>query len=313
VPYDSPWISVIAPARNEGQRIREMVSSVVAGRSCLFPLQIVVVDDNSSDDCSAGLAQLYSWPRDHVRIDVIRLPRWSGIPYARNVGAAAARAGILFITDANVRFPPYWDVPIREQIAPGRVLCATIASISSPFRGYGGTLHIASMGFSWLTSPTACSGFVPLSPCAGTVISNELFRRIGGYDTAMPIYGAAEPEFSVRLWLSGAEVVSVPDLIVQHRFRPPCERRPFLQAIALMQVRNYLRFGLLYLDEAGVKRMLHYYATTAPELFERALRQAWAGDVWYRRDLLQRRLPGRFDSFVRRFGLLGARGQFAGG
>jgi glycosyltransferase involved in cell wall biosynthesis len=300
---DKPWVSVVIPVRNEGARLLKTVCSIVTGRSCGFPLQIVVVDDDSSDGCAVSAKQLYSWVRDRVSIDVIRLRRWSGIPYARNAGARAARASILFITDANVRFPAGWDLRIRGQVGPQRVLCATIADQDSRFRGYGGTLHTPSMTFCWLRSPSAYHGYVPLSPCTGTVITSDLFRRAGGYDTAMPLYGAAEPEMSVRLWLSGAEIVCVPELVLEHRFRPESERRPFLEAIGLLQVRNYLRFGLLYLDEARIRRMCQYYAATAPQFFQNALRQLWASDVWGRRDVLCQNLPARFESFVKRFGI----------
>jgi len=306
-----PSVSVIIPVRNEGHRVQAAVASIVEGRSCEFPLQIVIVDDDSSDGSCNLLTSPYSWSRNSVQVDVIRLRRWSGIPYARNVGAAAARADILFITDANVRFPARWDVLIRERIRPNRVLCATIADADSAFRGYGGTLHIPSMGFDWLRTPTVYGGYVPISPCAGTILPAELYRRTGGYDTGMPVYGAAEPEFSVRLWLSGGEIVTVPDLVLQHRFRPASERRPFIEAISLQQIHNYLRFGLLYLDWPRVLQMLRHYAATAPRLFEKALQRVWAGDVWNRRDMLQRSLPARFDFFVRRFGLRDARGQLA--
>jgi glycosyltransferase involved in cell wall biosynthesis len=298
-----PLVSVVIPVRNEGQRVQAAVTSIVKGRSCLFPLQIVLVDDASSDGSCVSLPTQYSWSHDYVQLDVVRLAHWSGIPYARNFGVSAARANILFITDANVLFPPDWDLHIREHLRPNRVLCATIADMHSSFRGYGGSLHMASMAFDWLRTPTVYGGYVPMSPCTGTILPAELFRRVGGYDTAMPIYGAAEPEFSVRLWLSGAEIVSVPNLVLQHRFRPASERRPFLEAIRIVQVHNYLRFGLLYLDRPSVSKLLQYYASTAPRVFEKALRRVWGGDVWNRRELLQRTLPAPFSSYVERFGL----------
>jgi len=304
-----PAISVIIPVRNENRHLGETVSSILAGRSQAFPLQIVLVDDASSDDSCRWFPHMYSWVRDRVRIDVIRLPRWSGIPYARNAGAFSALADILFITDANVRFPHCWDLPIRKNLGPNRVLCATIADRDSSFLGYGGTLHVPSMGFDWLRTPAAYGGYVPISPCTGTIISNDLFRRAGGYDTGMPIYGAAEPEFSVRLWLAGAQIVSLPNLVLAHRFRPPSERRPFLDAIGATQVHNYLRFGLLYLDPPRVLQLFRHYAAAAPRYFEAALRQVWAGDVWNRRELLHRTLPARFEFFVRRFGLRDAYGK----
>jgi glycosyltransferase involved in cell wall biosynthesis len=300
---EKPSISVLMPARNEGHRIVEAISSIIAGRWGRLPLQIVVVDDQSTDGSCASLGALFSSPRDLVRVDVVRLSHWSGIPYARNVAAEAAIGDILFITDANVHFPAGWDVHVRDQIGPMRVLCATIADAGSMFRGYGGRLHLPSMGFAWLNHPRVYGGFAPLAPCTGTALSKDLFRRVGGYDTAMPIYGAAEPEFSVRLWLYGAEIVCLPDLVLEHRFRPPSERRPFLDAISLIQVCNYLRFGMLYLDQALVRRVFDYYLGAAPQVFERAVKRVWAGDVWGRREHLRRNLPRRFQHFAARFGL----------
>jgi len=306
-----PVISVVIPVRNEGQRLRAAVSSIASGRSDRFPLQIVLVDDDSTDGCCDGLSEAWSWPHDLVRVDVVRLPRWSGIPFARNAGAAAAHAAVLFITDANVLFPQNWDLPIRERIGPNVVLCATIADIDSPFRGYGCTLLIPSMGVDWICDPRLYGGYVPISPCSGTALTADLFRRAGGYDTEMPVYGAAEPEFSVRLWLCGAEILCMPDLVLHHRFRPASEREPFLDAIAQVSLRNYLRFGLLYLDQQRIVQLMHYYSEQSPSNFSEALRSLSAGDVWNRRRLLEERLPVRFASFVERFGICDSFGQLA--
>lgn len=308
---DKPHISVVIPVRNEGPRLHAAVSSIVAGRSTRFPLQIVLVDDASSDGCCDGLSSTWSASEDLVRVDVLPLPRWSGIPAARNAGAAAAESPVLFITDANVLFPPDWDLPIRARIAPNRVLCATIADIDSHFRGYGCALLLPSMGVDWIRDPRQYGGYVPVSPCSGTAITADLFRRSGGYDTAMPIYGAAEPEFSVRLWLCDAEIISMPDLILQHRFRPPSERQPFLDAIGKISLQNYLRFGMLYLDQQRIVQMLHYYSQQSPSHFAEALHSLSAGEVWQRRKLLEERLPVRFTSFVDRFGIRDAFGQLA--
>ncbi len=307
----SPLISVVIPVRNEGARLLAAISSIVAGRSSLFPLQIVLVDDASTDGCCDGLARTWTSAQQAVRLDVVRLPRWSGIPYARNAGAAAAHAPILFITDANVLFPRNWDLPIRQHIGPNRVLCATIADIDSSFCGYGCSLLIPSMGVEWISDPRRYGGYVPISPCSGTAITADLFRRAGGYDTAMPIYGAAEPEFSVRLWLCGAEIVALPDLILQHKFRPPAERQPFLGAIGKVSLRNYLRFGMLYLDSQRITQMLHYYSGGSPSHVTEALQSLSSDDVWQRRRILEERLPRRFSSFVDRFGIRDAFGQLA--
>jgi glycosyltransferase involved in cell wall biosynthesis len=306
-----PVISVVIPVRNEGQRLHAALSSIVAGRSSLFPLEIILVDDASSDGCCDGLAETWTSPHHLLRLEVVRLPRWSGIPFARNAGAAAAHAPILCITDANVLFPRNWDLPIRQRIGPNRVLCATIADMDSSFCGYGCTLLIPSMGVDWVRDPRLYGGYAPISPCSATAITAGLFRRAGGYDTAMPIYGAAEPEFSVRLWLCGAEIVSMPDLVLQHKFRPASERQPFLDAIGKISLCNYLRFGMLYLDRQRIDQMLHYYSGHSPSYVAEALQSLFSGEVWHRRRLLAERLPHRFSSFVDRFGIRDAFGQLA--
>ncbi|WP_426608812.1 glycosyltransferase [Bradyrhizobium sp. McL0616] len=306
-----PLISVVIPVRNEGRRLRSTISSIMDNRSCPFPIQIIVIDDASSDGCCSAALKACSSDRNHASIEIVRLPRWSGIPYARNVGAGLARAPILFMTDANVRFPRCWDHPIRDHIGPGRVICAAIADAESQFVGFGGTLHVPSMGFDWVRTLHPHGNAVPLSPSTGTIIPTELFRRVGGYDTAMPIYGAAEPELSVRVWLSGAEIVCIPGLVLKHHFKSASEKKPFLKTIEPTLVYNYIRFGLLYLDRMRMEQMLTYYSNQFPLLFKDALRRAWVGDVWNRRSLLERILPRTFADFVRQFKIVDATGQSA--
>ncbi len=297
-----PYISIVIPVRNEGRYVARALASIIDGRSHVFPLEIVIVDDASDDDCCSGLHKCSDPTRD-VRVRVVRLNRWSGIPFARNTGARAASSDTLFITDGNVIFPPRWDAVIRRRMRPGLVLCATIGDTKSSFRGYGCTLLLPSMHARWIPRPGHFGGSVPIAPCSSTIISKDMFLRAGGYDTAMPVYGAAEPEFSVRLWLLGARILSCPDLVLMHRFRPPSERAPFLRHISAIELQNYIRFGLLYLDERHSLDMLRYYSERYPETFERGLRAVYAGDVWRRRDHLRASLKHPFDFYVSRFGL----------
>jgi hypothetical protein len=67
---------------------------------------------------------------------------------------------------------------------------------------------------------------------------------------------------------------------------------------------------MLYLDRANAMRVVSYYAASAPEFIDAALKRVMAGDVWHRRNLLRKRLPLSFESFLKRFGFLDARGRF---
>lgn len=296
-----PVISIIMPARNEGARVVKAINTFASGRSTSFHLEFVIIDDASDDGCCTGLEDLLTWEHDAASVRVIRLEQWSGIPYARNLGAAYAKGPILFITDANVKACTGWDLPVFRDLRPGRALCATIGDAYSSWRGCGFLLDLSSMGINWLPDPFIYKGYIPISPCTGTVLHSDLFRRVGGYDTAMPVYGAAEPEFSVRLWLYGAEIVSCPDLILLHRFRPHEERKPFLEQIEFIQTMNYLRFGLLYHDKKGIVKLLNHWARAAPKHFADALQQVEAGGVWERRQHLKETLSRDFSWYVKYF------------
>jgi GT2 family glycosyltransferase len=296
-------ISVVIPSRNEGGKILRAVRSLMEGRSSAFPLEVVVVDDASTDGSCDRLSDSIA-SASNFRLVVRRLERWSGIPFARNRGAEAASYPILLITDANTYYPRNWDVPIWQYSHPSRLLTGTIVDEITGARGYGLTLDLPSMGVGWLTTPPPFCSYVPVAACACTVIDRCLFHHLGGYDETLPLYGAAEPEFSVRAWLAGYEVVNVPDLVVGHRFRPPQERSRFDQLNQQVLLRNYVRFACSYLPEDLLTDALDLYAQALGGEFGPYMAELQHQGIWDRRAQLQRGLPRDFTWFAQRFGLV---------
>jgi len=296
-------VSVIIPVRNEGGRIAHAIRSIVEGRSCCFPLELVIVDDASTDGACEDLQQLIEGAPE-TRLMVRRLESWSGIPCARNRGAEIAGYPISFITDGNTRFPRHWDIPIWRYFSRGRILAATIVDMASSFQGFGCQLMLPSMSVTWIPVPHAYGWHAPVSACTGTVIDRELFQQLGGYDETLPLYGAAEPELSIRAWLSGYEIVSVPELRIHHRFRPRAAHDAFLASISPIQLRNYLRLACYYLPEDLLARTCGYYAHLAPETFNHLWADLYGSDVWDRRATLARHLPRDFQWFAKKFPLL---------
>ena len=89
----SPSVSVVLPVRDGGPFLREAVESVLA--QTLSSLELVVVDDGSSDETPAILASV-----GDSRLKVLRQePR--GLVEALNRGAGAARAPYLARMDAD--------------------------------------------------------------------------------------------------------------------------------------------------------------------------------------------------------------------
>ena len=98
-------ISVIIPARNESATIETVVRSILA--STYRPLEILVVDDRSTDDTAARVERLAA---DDARVRLIRgaplPPGWYGKPWACLQGYRAATGELLLFTDADTRHAP---------------------------------------------------------------------------------------------------------------------------------------------------------------------------------------------------------------
>jgi chlorobactene glucosyltransferase len=104
-PATGPLVSVIVPARNESATIETVVRSVLA--STYHPLEVLVVDDGSTDDTAAIVQRLAAVDR---RLRLVRgepLPDgWYGKPWACLQGYRAARGDLLLFTDADTWHQP---------------------------------------------------------------------------------------------------------------------------------------------------------------------------------------------------------------
>lgn len=98
-------LSVIVPARNEADNIAAVAASILA--STHRPLQLILVDDRSSDDTAARMAVI---AQEDARVTVVsgaELPEgWFGKPWACAQGAAVATGTILLFTDADTCHTP---------------------------------------------------------------------------------------------------------------------------------------------------------------------------------------------------------------
>jgi chlorobactene glucosyltransferase len=98
-------VSVIIPARNESATIETVVRSVLA--STYRPLELLVVDDRSTDDTAAQVERLAAEdPRVRLVHGEPLPPGWYGKPWACLQGYRAATGELLLFTDADTRHAP---------------------------------------------------------------------------------------------------------------------------------------------------------------------------------------------------------------
>lgn len=105
VTASAPLVSVVIPARNESRNIERCVRSVLS--STYAPLEVIVVDDHSTDD-TAAIARALSAADPRLRvIDAPPLePGWFGKQWACAAGARLSRGDTLVFTDADTQHAP---------------------------------------------------------------------------------------------------------------------------------------------------------------------------------------------------------------
>lgn len=103
-PADGELVSIIVPARNEAGNIETIVRSILA--TTYQPLELIVVDDRSTDDTAARVNAMGT----DGRLRLVRggdLPEgWFGKPWACFQGYRAARGALLLFTDADTKHNP---------------------------------------------------------------------------------------------------------------------------------------------------------------------------------------------------------------
>ena len=107
-PLDSyPSVSVVVPARNEGETVEAALRSVLY-QDYPGTLEIVALDDRSTDDTGEVLEALASERPEVMRVvRVEELPNgWLGKNHALYLGAGESDGAWLLFIDADIRFSP---------------------------------------------------------------------------------------------------------------------------------------------------------------------------------------------------------------
>jgi glycosyltransferase involved in cell wall biosynthesis len=101
----APFVSVIVPARNEGESVRACLQSLL--NQDYQQIEIVAVDDRSGDATGAIMDAVAAIDRRVQVIHVTSLPEgWLGKCQANYLGAAVARGEWLLFTDGDIIFEP---------------------------------------------------------------------------------------------------------------------------------------------------------------------------------------------------------------
>lgn len=96
-------VSVVIPVYNEASRIRACLEAI--GRQTVKPHEVIVVDNNSTDDTAEIVA---SYP-----FATLLTAKRQGVIHARKRGFNAARGDIIGRIDADTRLPRNWTATVQ--------------------------------------------------------------------------------------------------------------------------------------------------------------------------------------------------------
>jgi glycosyltransferase involved in cell wall biosynthesis len=189
-------ISVVVPAYNARMWIREAIESTLS--QTLAPAEILVVDDGSTDDTPAVLAEY------GTKIRCITQPN-RGVAFARNVGIRLATGEFIAILDADDVWHP------RKLELQARVM-----------REHPSIATLGTRVFDWPTRnmpSVECEGLPRVTvvdrnalavknylAASSVMIRRDVIERIGGFD--VQLQGAADHD----CWLRAAEIADVGNL-----------------------------------------------------------------------------------------------------
>lgn len=188
-------MSVIIPVYNGAHFIAEALRNV---QSQGYPdLEIIVVDDGSTDDLDAAL-------RDSGVPHRLLRQANRGPAAARNAGIRAATGEWLAFLDAD----DLWTPGALRQLAQNLLLHHD----ASVIHGKIATLHRDPVGGAWVLVTSARDGF-PFSIVAG-IFKREVFDHVGGFDEELR-YGE-DFEWFARLQ-AGSSARMIPEVITHRR------------------------------------------------------------------------------------------------
>lgn len=196
--------SVIIPARDAGATIEECLRAVLQQAWAGEPLEVIVIDDGSTDDTAARVGRF--------PVTLLAQPHL-GPAAARNRGALAASGEILLFTDADCAPARDWARRLSAALADPHVVGAKGTYRTRQTEPLARFVQFEyEEKYARLARQTAID-FVDTYSAA---YRRCVFLEQGGFDEGFPSASVEDQELSFRLAARGCKLVFVPDAVVYH-------------------------------------------------------------------------------------------------
>jgi glycosyltransferase involved in cell wall biosynthesis len=243
-------ISVIIPHFNRPQLLGEALNSIQSQTS--QPSEIIIVDDNSSDEARREIAKFKGVARIHHNATNV------GVSEARNVGVElSSNPWLAFLDDDDLyhskKLELQWEFLSRHPKceALGGPLLRVTPDGNSQVWGYREQRRLHLRDALFYTASSMCS----------MLIRRSAYRRAGGMDGAFRQMG--DLEFGIRLLHGGCHMETLPEPLVTYRHGGRDEMSLRWGKTCRAHFRIIHRHERLYRQEFGPFGALQEYARRA--------------------------------------------------
>ena len=286
----NPFISIIIPTHNRSNLLQQTVDTLLAQTYPSDRWELILVDNNSSDDTARVIAALVARD-DHVR--GLSEPR-KGAHFARNSGALAAKGEILYFTDDDMLAEP----DMLERIVEGFETDESVASVTGKVLPKWETeppvwvlkhcrnelLSLIDLGEALIVSDDDPGVF-----SCHQAVKRDVFMRAGGYnpDTNAEVFtGDNETGLNIKIKNLGYRFAYVGRAVTHHMIPASRMTQRYLNSRFADQgfCDSYTQFRAIHPSRIRLmKRMIAHSVLAGFDILRAAARRV-AGDSEWRLD-----------------------------
>ncbi|WP_159881437.1 glycosyltransferase family 2 protein [Paenibacillus puerhi] len=213
---EPPFVTIMVPAHNEGKVITQTVEALLALHYPHDRYEIIVINDNSSDNSSVllGNLQLKHPGRNLIILNTDAVTGGKGKSNALNLGFALSKGELIAIYDADNTPEKQALRYLVSEITHDPTLGAVIGKFRTRNRDANlltRFINIETLSFQWMAQAGRWKLF-KLCTIPGTnfIMRREIVERIGGWDVKAI---AEDTEISFRIYMMGYRIKFQPKAV----------------------------------------------------------------------------------------------------